>query len=184
MNLPFLRAAARTYATKPKPVRITKKQKAALERSAALAQTIARTTNTPQIPPQHEPLNPEAVDTRPPPATSSSSDLPADVLLPYRPPRPPPLNGSLDRYTRAYTRAFARLDKAFVRDQLWTLWRADRAEQGEGERRELGGKPGKRQIVQALLEEWGWPRVEQVERERQVVAWRNTVTEKGASCSS
>jgi hypothetical protein len=182
MNLPVLRAAARTYATKPKPVRVTKKQKAALERSAALAQTIARTTDTPQTaPPQNDPLNPEPVDTPPPPPTSS--DLPADVLLPYRPPRPPPLNASLDRYTRAYTRAFARLDKAFVRDQLWTLWRADRAEEG-GERRELGGKPGKRQIVQALLEEWGWPRVEQVERERQVAAWRNTVTEKGASCSS
>lgn len=93
-----------------------------------------------------------------------------------------------------------------MRDQLWTLWaRSRRSEQEERDAsasasaaegvvlesgpedavlrardRLGGGKPGKRQIVQALLASWGWPRVEQVERERQVARWRNTITEKGA----
>lgn len=175
---------ARTYATKP--VRLTNKQKAALERSRALAETIARTTHDVQSTPPSIPPSASISNTDPTPATTDV--LPLDVLLPYRPTRAPPLGASIDRYTKEYTRAYARLDKAFVRDQLWGLWTrlssSDVAGAGEVggrvERRNLPPKAGKRQIIQSLLEQWGWPRVEQVERERQVSQWRNTLTEKGA----
>lgn len=192
---------------KEKTARLTKKQKKALENSRALAESLARSRKTGGSTPN---AIPKPTETLPPVETPSVSDIPSssnpavltvEVLQQYRPTRSPPLRAPIDKYTKEYGRAYQRLDKAFIRDQLWELWRQLRlnlaettklqALVSEGQVMEvspppaprlpnLSAKTGKRQIIQSILDQWGWPRVEQVERERQAQLWKNVISEKGA----
>jgi hypothetical protein len=170
----------------PKPIRQTKKQKKALEHSRILAERLASGAFA-------ETLQQQDHDTTTTPspvegdASSADHAITLQTLAIYRPTRAPPINGPIERYRREYQRAFARLDKAFVKSQLVELWEASVREHASstpaGEPRavmkKVGPRDGKRLIVGALLESWGWPRVEVVERERQAATWGNTVVDKG-----
>jgi hypothetical protein len=194
---------------KEKSARLSKKQKKALENSRALAESLARSRKTGG---QATSSASKPVETNLPPvetptasANIQSSTTPAaltiEVLQQYRPTRSPPLRAPIDKYTKEYGRAYQRLDKAFVRDQLWELWRQLRSNVvetaklhalvAEGQVMEsplppplprlpnLSARTGKRQIIQSILEQWGWQRVEQVEREKQAQLWKNVTSEKG-----
>lgn len=175
-----------------KPVRQTRKWRQQFEHSAKLAQQLA--TGSPV-----EDLDSSALADFAPAiasdnATPSEPRITLETLATYRPTRAPPINAPVERYAKEYARAFGRLDKAFLRPQLRELWdayvhdRASSASQsdtsGSSEPqsfslRELGGNAGKRQIVAAFLESWGWPRVETVQREREAAKLAHAVEEKG-----
>ncbi|KAJ9108082.1 hypothetical protein QFC19_002547 [Naganishia cerealis] len=191
---------------KEKGARLSKKQKKALENSRALAESLARSRKTggqtPSSPSKPVDIQISSHDTpsisdHQPSATPAA--LTVEILQQYKPTRSPPLRAPIDKYTKEYGRAYQRLDKAFVRDQLWELWNQLRLNVTETAKAQallaeeegmeepppppklpsLSSKTGKRQIVQTILDQWGWPRVEQVERERQVQEWKNVITEKG-----
>lgn len=185
-------SAAALKKAKPKLTRHTVKQRWALEHGRILAERIASGSDEGPGEPPAPADSTQAVSHNDPPTSNSAITL--ETLATYRPTRPPPTHGSIERYTREYKRAFARLDKAFLRPQLLELWEASvhehaRASSGSVEAsdggsdvkpmKKLGPKPGKGQIVAALLESWGWPRIEVVEREKQAAAWGNVVVEKG-----
>ncbi|KAJ9105289.1 hypothetical protein QFC21_001657 [Naganishia friedmannii] len=185
--------------------RLSKKQKKALENSRALAESLARSRKIGGQAPSSA-LKP--AETLPLAETTSASDpqasptpaaLTIEILHQYKPTRSPPIRAHIDKYTKEYGRAYQRLDKAFVRDQLWELWKQLRLNLAEAAKLQalvaqgqtlelpppptprlpnLSAKTGKRQIIQSILDQWGWQRVEQVERERQAQLWKNVISEK------
>lgn len=192
-------SAAATKATS-KPVRQTKKQKKALEHSRILAERLASGAFAQTLEQPEHSTEPSPTSENP---SSADQTITLQTLATYRPTRAPPVNGPIERYRREYERAFARIDKAFVKSQLVELWDASvreasvreqavrqhaaassavgesAVERDPGVVKKFGPRDGKRVIVGALLESWGWPRVEVVERERQAMTWGNTVVEKG-----
>lgn len=188
----FASTAAEAAKSGSKPVRQTRKWKQQFEHSAKLAQQLATGSPVENLDSSAFADSASAIASDNP--TPSEPGITLETLATYRPIRAPPINAPVERYAKEYARAFARLDKAFLKTQLRELWdayvrehassasRPDTLGSSEPQSfspRELGGNAGKRQIVAAFLESWGWPRVETVEREREAAKLAHAVEEKG-----
>ena len=185
-------SAAEAVKLRSKPIRQTKRSRQQYEHSVKLAQQLASTTTSDgsDLSALTDSVHAIANDK----ASSSGADISLETLETYRPTRAAPIHAPIERYAKEYGRAFARLDKAFLRPQLRELW--DVYSRKHAETNSNSGSPtsnelkplspnrviwnaGKRQIVAAFLESWGWPRVEVLEKEREVAAFGNTVEAKG-----
>ncbi|GHJ84184.1 hypothetical protein NliqN6_0586 [Naganishia liquefaciens] len=190
-------SAAEAVKLRSKPIRQTKRSRQQYEHSVKLAQQLASTTTSDgsDLSALTDSVHAIANDK----ASSSGADISLETLETYRPTRAAPIHAPLERYAKEYGRAFARLDKAFLRPQLRELWDVysrkhaeTNSNSGSSTSNEL--KPlspnrviwnaGKRQIVAAFLESWGWPRVEVLEKEREVAAFGNTVEAKDIPMTS